>query len=170
MADMALDPAVAGIVGALIGGSAGVVLDPLRNRFARTALFRQRLAEHCEDLIRAATTSRSATYRVNELHRRKEAGESVETTWEQEADAAYEEARRHVRESIALVQLYGPDNLTTLAVQVRAAEREMRKLRFSTEPPAGAEPFSAPLNLQKVSDEFEFETLRFARAARDALK
>ena len=168
---MALDPAVAGILGAVAGGSIGVVLDPLRNRFARKALLRQRLTDHCEELIRAATASRSATYRMNELHRRKEGGEPVADGVEDEAGAGFDLARRRVRESIALVQLYGPDTIAQQAARVRTAEREMRRRRFSLEPaPEGAEPYAAPVDLQVASDEFETETLSFARVARDTVR
>jgi len=109
----------------LAGVTTGVLLEPLKAVFAARARARNDRADRCARLVEAAMTSRAISLELNRLNRQGGSQADIDA-----AVGQYRRARGEIRQVVATLHLYGPDNLATSADRLRSADRELRARRF----------------------------------------
>ncbi len=123
--------AMVAALAALSGVALGALLEPLKLRAARVARMRQERADRAARLIETAMNCRARLLSLNIIHRQVTAGAAPERVSEEDRLDAYRSARNDFRQSIALLELSGPDELAAAATRVHEAEAEFRAHRFA---------------------------------------
>jgi hypothetical protein len=151
----------------LAGTILGAFLEPLRGLFTSRARTRQLRGERCATFIHAVTTSRHGIVEMNAVDRLRAAG-GPEFNKVQVRDhiRKVNEARAQVRETAALLRMFGPDELANQAEAVREAETAL--YRVIEEPTVdGADPREAPPKVAKAAEAVDVALASFAVTARD---
>lgn len=153
--------------GPVIGVLVGVLVDPLKNVFARRERRRQELVELCRRLVEAAATVGHLAVGLNIAERAKNRGGPPPFEQRFEVMRTYNAAIAEMNVARQLIRMSGPDELSNSAGDVLDTCHRLQHQIHTPDDDPDATLTTLPRSVDQATEELLAATTRFSRLARN---